>query len=312
MILVAGESLIDLLPRTGADGEMFLAVPGGSPFNVALAVGRLGVPVSFFGGLSRDAFGDRLREALICSGVDISLCPTRSALATLGFVKHDAVTGNPRYAFYTEGTAGCDLRGEDLPKCWPASLRWVHFGSFSLATEPIGSTLEAVLDHRPPGCLIAVDPNIRPFLIEDRSAFERRWARFAEAAHLLKASEEDLAWFDPKTTPESYAAERLAAGVRLVVVTRGAAGAVAFNRAGAIAVPSTPVPLVDTVGAGDTFQAALLTWLVRNGCQTPEQLQNLDGASLRRMLQFAAAAAAITCSRSGCNPPWRSEMEDLG
>lgn len=309
MILVAGEALMDMLPRPLAGGgESRLPVPGGSPFNVALALGRLGVPVRFLCRLSTDAFGERLAATLIESGVDLSWCPRTADLTTLGFVTFDPQAGTNRYAFYTEGTAGCGLRQEDLaPLTWEA-IEALHIGSFSLAVEPFGSTIEALLPRKPERRPVFLDPNIRPFLIPDRERFLRRHGHMVKSATVIKLSLEDLEWLHPGSGAEETARAYLESGARLVVVTRGAEGALAFTRRGRAEAPPRPVEVVDTVGAGDTFQAALIGWLRERRCLADEAIDRLTAEDLRALLGFAAEAASINCSRAGCNPPRRSEL----
>lgn len=312
MILVIGEALMDMLPRPVAGGEGRLPVPGGSPFNVALALGRLGVPVRFLCRLSTDDFGERLAATLVESGVDLSWCPRTTDLTTLGFVTVDPRAGTNRYAFYTEGTAGCGLREEDLSALTWEAIEALHLGSFSLAVEPFGTAIEALLARKPERRAVFLDPNIRPFLIPNRERFLLRYLRVAGSATVIKMSLEDLEWLHPRSGAEETARAYLESGVRLVVVTRGAEGALAFNRRGAAEAPPRPVDVVDTVGAGDTFQAALITWLRERGCLDGEAIDGLTAEDLKALLGFAAEAAAINCSRAGCNPPRRSELPSVG
>lgn len=317
MILVAGESLIDMLPHpkdvgTDPDCLSYRGHAGGSPFNVARALGRLGVPVQFLCPLSTDRFGVHLRDCLVESHVDISACPQLDAPSTLGFVDPSSATGSARYVFYTEKTAGCALRPEHLPNLQESPIRVLHFGSFSLGTDPIGSSLKSLCDRRHPSQWISLDPNIRPFLIHDREAYLDRLNGFLSVAHLVKLSDEDLEWIAPGTSPEAFCEERLQRGNHLVVVTRGANGLLLANRSYRVSCPVVPGEVADTVGAGDTCQAALLAWLYRQAPSLPdppEFLSSLSESQLRQMGHFAAQAAAINCSRPGCNPPWAWEME---
>lgn len=308
MILVAGEALIDMLPVADGSPHVFRAVPGGSPFNVALALGRLSAPVQFLCPFSNDAFGQRLFEALQASGVDLSLAPSTDALSTLGFVTLDESTKSARYSFYTEGTAGCGLTADDLPQAFPEGIRCVHLGSFSLAVEPFCTTAETILERMGPGRLLSIDPNIRAGLIAHEASYRERLNRLMHRAAIIKTSSEDLDWLRPGGTPAGFASEMLNQSAQLVVVTRGANGVLAFTRKEALEVPAEPVAVVDTVGAGDTFQAALLAQL---GCR--DRLSSNGLASLSRsqwldILRYAARAAAITCTRAGCDPPWDAEL----
>ncbi len=309
MILVTGEALIDMLPGTLDGTPVLKPTPGGSPFNVALALGRLGVRVRFLCPFSDDAFGQRLAATLEASGVDLSVAPRTRALSTLGFVDLDPATRAARYAFYTENTAGCGLRREDLPLPLPDEVTALHVGSFSLAVEPFGTAVEALVSKHAGDRVVAFDPNVRPFLVPDRERFLMRYRRLLGRADLVKMSLEDFEWLHPGGSLESAVRTCHDAGVGLVVVTRGAEGATAYAAGLAVAVPPVPVTLVDTVGAGDTFQAAMLAWLTGQQRLDRRGVREWSEQDLRAMLGFAAQAAAVTCSRAGCNPPTRRELE---
>jgi fructokinase len=273
-----------------------------------MALGRLGVPVQFLCRLSEDPFGKLLARTLEESRVDLSLCPRTPALTTLGFVMLDGQQRHPSYVFYTEDTAGCALEPGDIPLRLAPEVRCLHFGSFSLAAEPIGTALEKLLSLRTDQVMVSVDPNIRPFLVRSREEFLPRLERFLAAADLLKLSEEDLAWMHPGLSAKDCCRKYVAAGVGLVVVTCGAKGAVGMNACGTVEVPAERVSVADTVGAGDTFQAALLAWIRREHGLKAEVLRTLDVGELKDLLSFAAKAASITCSRAGCTPPWQHEL----
>ncbi len=308
MILVAGEALIDMLPGGGGQPDSFRAVPGGSPFNVALALGRLGARVQFLCPFSNDAFGQRLFRTLQASGVDLSLAPRTEALSTLGFVTLDEGTRSARYSFYTEGTAGCGLRVADLPEALPPDLKCLHLGSFSLAVEPFCTTAERLLERLEPGTILSLDPNIRSGLVARAGEYPARLARLLRRAAIVKTSLEDLEWLRPGRTPGEFAAELLEAAARLVVVTKGGEGALAFTRTVQIEVPAVPIEVVDTVGAGDTFQAALLAWLGARQSLSETALEHLSRPDFINLLEHASRAAAITCTRAGCDPPWAREL----
>jgi fructokinase len=308
MIIAAGESLIDMLPVDQGGKRLFLPAPGGSPYNVSMALGRLGVPVQFLCRLSEDPFGKLLARTLEESRVDLSLCPRTPALTTLGFVMLDGPKRDPSYVFYTDNTAGCALEPGDIPQHLAPEVRCLHFDSFSLAANPIGLALEKLLSLKMAQVMFSLDPNIRPFLVRSREEFLPRLERFLRAADLLKLSEEDLAWMHPGLSVKDCCRQYIALGIGLVVVTCGAKGAVGMNARGAVEVPAERVSVADTVGAGDTFQAALLAWMRwKHGLQA-EALKTLDARELEDLLSFAAKAAAITCSRSGCNPLWQHEL----
>lgn len=196
----------------------------------------------------------------------------------------------------------------DIPATLPADVRCVHFGSISLALEPIAQAMEKVLALKGQQTLISVDPNIRPFMVQNREGFVERLSRFLAEADLIKLSEEDLSWLHPGLSPQECCRKYVAQGAGLVVVTCGAKGAIGMNARGLVEAPAELVEVADTVGAGDSFQAALLAWMYWEHGLKPEALRTLAATELEELLAFAAKAAAITCSRAGCNPPWQHEL----
>jgi fructokinase len=306
MILCCGEALIDMLPRETRDGERaFVPCVGGSVFNSAVALGRLGQPVAFFSGLSNDLFGGMLQKALRDSGVELAYARIADRPTTLAFVHLEA--GQANYTFYDEATAGRMLTEEDMPRL-AGDVTALLFGGISLAAEPCGSAYEALMSRESAARLVMLDPNIRPAFIKDSDAHKARTRRMAAMADIVKISEEDLAWL-ASAAPQSEAAEAmLGASTKLVVVTRGANGASAFWEGGSVTVEAAPVAVVDTIGAGDTFNAGLLAALGEAGRLTKEGLARLSEQDIREALSFACSAAAITVSRAGANPPWRDEL----
>ena len=249
MILCAGEALIDMLPRDTPDGAGFLPVPGGSVFNTAIALGRLEEPVAMHTGLSTDMFGQRLAAALAQAGVeDRTACSDRPS--TLAFVSLN--DGQASYAFYDENTAGRMLSPLDAPDM--AGIEALFIGGISLATEPCSRAYEGLAlghAHLP----IMIDPNIRPDFIVNENGYRARLGRLLHAADIVKLSDEDLAWLH--MTP----ADVLDHGVDVLCLTEGDRGAVAMTRAGEVRVEARKVEVVDTVGAGDTFNAGFLAGL---------------------------------------------------
>lgn len=306
MIVSCGEALIDFLPRTGADGSpVFQPAAGGSPMNVAVAVARLGAKAGYFGGLSTDFFGDILRQALTDSGVDLSFVANVERPTTLAFVKLD--NGNARYAFFDENSAERMLTVADLP-AFPKTVAALHFGSFSLAAEPCGSALEALMQREQNNRVISLDPNIRPTLVHNRDGYLARLDRLVAMADIARLSEDDLAWIAPGTDYEALARRWLGRGARLVILTRGGEGATAISAHHAVSVPGIATKVVDTVGAGDTFTAGLLARLDALGLLTKAAIARLDREKLTDVLTFATKAAAVTVSRAGANPPWLKEI----
>ncbi|ANH02651.1 MULTISPECIES: carbohydrate kinase family protein [Shinella] len=306
MILCCGEALIDMLPRTTTLGEdAYAPYAGGAIFNTAIALGRLGVPTGFFTGLSDDMMGDILRRTLGESGVDYSYCATLSRPTTVAFVK--LVDGHATYAFYDEGTAGRMITEAELPMLGD-DCEALHFGAISLIPEPCGSTYEALLAREHERRVISLDPNIRPGFIKDKDAHMGRIRRMAAMADIVKFSDEDLAWFGLEGDEDALARHWLHHGARLVVVTRGAEGAVGYTANHKVTVPSERVSVVDTVGAGDTFDAGVLASLKMQNLLTKDQVARLSEDQIAKALALGARAAAVTVSRAGANPPWAKEI----
>ncbi|WP_327690856.1 carbohydrate kinase [Streptomyces sp. NBC_00461] len=302
MIVVAGEALIDLVPHgTGALAALKPAL-GGGPYNTAVALGRLGSPTAFCSRTSHDAFGEALLDRLREAGVDVSAVqrgpePTTLALATLDG------NGSAAYSFYVEGTAD---RLFATPQALPAETRAVSFGTCSLVLEPGATAYESLMrTAAAQGVFTALDPNIRAGLIPDADAYRARFTSWLPSVTLLKLSEEDALWLGG--TPREW----LAAGPAAVVITHGGDGLTAFTRDGTVhAVPGEKVDVVDTIGAGDTVNAALLHALAAQDALSAESLLGLGADGWTRLLRFAARAAAITCSRAGAEPPYASELGD--
>jgi len=305
MILCCGEALIDMLPRRSTEGERaFAPYSGGAVFNTAIALGRLGTPTGFFSGLSSDFFGDQLVADLAAAGVDASFCARTPHPTTLAFVT--LTDGKADYAFFDEGSAGRLLDEAALPDI-PDTVRALHFGAISLIPEPCGSAYETLMRRHAGRRVISFDPNIRPGFIKDRPRHLARMRRMLALSDIVKVSDEDLAWFDEGPF-DAVAPRWLESGPRLVVMTRGAGGAVALGPEGRVEVPAVAVKVADTVGAGDTFNAGLLAALDRRGLLDRAALARLSGGDLAEALAFAARAAAICVSRPGANPPWAHEM----
>lgn len=306
MILCCGEALIDMLPRETILGEKgFAPFAGGAVFNTAIALGRLGQPTGFFTGLSDDMMGGILRDTLRSSHVDFSYCATLSRPTTIAFIK--LVDGHASYAFYDENTAGRMISESDLPKLGD-DCEALHFGAISLIPEPCASTYEALLRREHKTRVISLDPNIRPGFIQDKAAHMARIRRMAAMSDIVKFSDEDLAWFGLEGDEDTLASHWLHHGAKLVVVTRGAEGATGYTQHHKVTVPSERVTVVDTVGAGDTFDAGVLASLKMQNLLTKSQVVNLTEGQIAAALALGAKAAAVTVSRAGANPPFACEI----
>lgn len=308
MILCCGEALMDMLPAETTAGEpAFVPHPGGSVFNTAIALGRLGAPAGFLSGLSTDFFGEMLRDRLAGSQVDTTHVIMSGRPTTLAFVR--LVEGQASYAFHDENTAGRMLSAADMPVIGKA-VRALFFGGISLIAEPCGSAYETLMARERETRIIMLDPNIRPDFIADAAAHRARMARMLGMADIVKLSDEDLRWFGEDSDIDSMASAWLARGPKLLIVTHGRMGATAYTRQHRISLPSLAVEIADTVGAGDTFNAGVLAVLLERGRLEKGALGLLSEADLSAALSLATAAAAVTVSRAGANPPWRSELGD--
>lgn len=308
MIVCCGEAVIDMLPRISKEGAaVYQPFNGGSLYNTAIALGRLGIITGFFSGISTDFFGDSQVAGLKASNVDLKYAKIWDKPSTLAFVKLD--NGQARYSFFDDNSAGRMLTKTDLPKL-AADVNALHFGSFSLISEPGASTLEALLMREAENRVICLDPNVRETLIKDRREYLERIGRLIAMCDILKISDEDVTWITGKTDLASAARKWLNAGAKVVVITKGENGVEAFTKGISIKVPSVNVKVVDTVGAGDTFTAGFLASLQRAGKLNKAAISYLDETSLRNAVSYAAKAAAITVSRAGANPPWVHELQN--
>ncbi|TPI44842.1 carbohydrate kinase [Mesorhizobium sp. B2-9-1] len=306
MILCCGEALIDMLPRTTTQGEAaFAPYVGGAVFNSAIALGRLGAPAGFFSGLSSDLFGGQFREALGASKVSSTYAHTSPRPTTLAFVR--LTNGQATYTFYDENTAGRMLTIEDLPKLG-SEIEAMLFGAISLISEPAGSAYEEFMRREHESRVMMLDPNIRPNFIPDKAKHLRRIREMMAMADIVKLSDEDLKWFDEAGSHEDVVRNWLERGPKLIVVTHGSEGAVGYSKAHKVTVMPQKVKVIDTVGAGDTFNAGILASLHEQGLLTKAAIGDLPEDAIRKALELGAKAAAVTVSRAGANPPWRHEI----
>ncbi|SMR83598.1 fructokinase [Aliiroseovarius halocynthiae] len=308
MILCCGEALIDMIPeatQSGRDG--FVSHCGGAVFNTAIALGRLGTRTGMLTGLSSDMFGRQLAEALGASRVDTRHVVTSDRPTTLAFVK--LVDGHASYTFYDENSAGRMLMPDDMPpKLTDVSA--LYFGGISLACEPGADAYLAFAKRHASSRAVMLDPNIRAGFITDEERYRSRSDALISLADVVKVSDEDLNWINQTPMPlEEKARALLEHGPAFVIVTRGGEGASGFLKDGAqIDVPAQRVQIVDTVGAGDTFNAGVMAKLSERGQLTKEALSTLTPDIAFEALAFGANVAAITVSRAGANPPWGDEL----
>lgn len=312
MILCCGEALIDMIPSRNASGEPgFTPLPGGAVFNTAISLGRLGVRTGFVGGLSNDLFGDQLRTALTKSGVDSSCCEISDLPTTLAFVQ--LKNGQATYSFYDEKTAASSLSPDQLPEI-PTSVSTLFFGGISLASEPSAEFFDSLAVRESASRVIVLDPNIRADFISNEATYRARLGRMISLADILKVSDEDLNWIIPGPNAiDEKIAKIHAMGPKLVFLTRGSESATAImpDCSRVDTVPEK-VEVVDTVGAGDTFNAGILAKLIKGGHLTKTALGQLGKDEAQAALEFGIQVAAITVSRRGANPPWGRELLPSG
>ena len=327
MIFCIGEAVIDMFPKNIPGlGDMFMPLPGGCSYNTSIAIGALGIPVAFFGRLSKNFFGDIQVKRLRNYNVRDDLLLRCEQNPILAFIKTEKGK-QPQYAFYDEGTADRLLSMDELPVL-PPETSCIVFGSISMNMEPIAATIETFLEqtvvwhsekskvwslvNKKP--VIAFDPNIRPFMIKDKDAYIKRFFRLAGICTIVKASSEDFEFIFPDTDPEQALKKLTDIGSRLAIATLGPDGAIALLRRDDGSITEARVSgiqinkIADTVGAGDTFLGALLAWLQKMEKMTHNDIANLSEAGLQEALSFANKAAAIVCTRYGAQPPAMDEI----
>lgn len=307
-VVVVGEALVDLVPATCDDEPGLVPRAGGSPFNVAVAAARLGAPTTFVGRVSTDAFGALLAGTLEAEGVATDRLIRTDDPTTLAVVSLDD-GGGATYGFYLTGTSAFGLTAEAVRLPDDAAIVHVSCGAVLLDTEPAGHALRAAIDRAT--ALTSFDPNVRPQFVDDLVAYARTVDTTAAACDLVKVSDDDLRTLHPQRDPLDVARAWADAGPRLVVVTRGPGGAVAvgagLDREVRVAGRDRG-PIADTVGAGDSFSGALVTWLHQHGVGDADALGALDADAVADALGFAADVAAVTVTRVGADPPRRGEL----
>lgn len=303
MIASLGEALIDVV-ETG-DDEPRLARPGGGPYNIAIGLARLGRPTAFIGRLSHDPLGLILRRHAERSDVDLSHTVNAHETTTVALV--ELVDGIAQYRFGIEGTANFLWTDAELASV-PTTLAALHFGSLVAWTPPgddaVLARVAALREHM----LVSYDPNVRPLLQTDRVAARAKVEAGIALAHVVKTSEEDVAWLHPGDDPVEVTRSWLELGPTMVVLTRGSEGAVAQTRRHTVARPTRPTTVVDTVGAGDAFMSGLLDAMAEDGLLDAAALADAPPDAIGRVLDHAALVAAVTCSRAGANPPRREDL----
>jgi fructokinase len=302
MLLSCGDALIDFLPVKAADGrDAVVPVVGGSCLNIAIGMARLGAAAGFVGGISTDLFGSMIADHAMASGVELQYATRSDDHSTLAFVRSAA--GEPQYAFYNAQTASRSwiYRSGSIPF---DAIDAIHVGSTTLVDEPSAAQTFAMVKEARGSATISFDPNCRPNLVGNKPEYVARMADFAAAADIVRMSDVDFEYLYGDSDYAGRAQSMISAGVNLVVVTQGMRGVKAWHcEAGALKADAPTVTVVDTIGAGDSFQSALLFALQALGKIGTEALKKSNADELRRVLSFAATCAAITCGRAGADPP---------
>ncbi|MFK8082849.1 MAG: carbohydrate kinase [Granulosicoccus sp.] len=316
MFMSCGDALVDLFSHVASDGaerspgEVALnGHVGGSPLNVAVGLARLGNPAAYLCKNSSDFMGQRIAHYLRVNRVDTDYVVPTDLNSTLAMVQTNA-DGSANYAFYTDNTADVSLQINELPNALPDELAVLNFASYSTAVDPTRSALLALAQREQHQRVIAYDPNLRPSIEPDMDIWRESFAKFSDCASFLKASDEDIhTLMGSDTSLENFATDAISSGVDVVVVTEGSEGATVYTSSGERARSARiGIDVVDTVGAGDTFQCASLHYLKAQGHVLGNKV-NGDDIDLQVLVDFAATAAAITCSRRGADLPTLAEVE---
>lgn len=295
-----GEGLIDFTQQ----GEAFTPHPGGSPYNIAIALGRLGSSVEFCSQLSRDMFGKRLYHYLQSNHVGVQNVVFSDAPTTLAFVSTPD-NAEPEYAFYSRGAADVELADPVKIPTTQASIH--HFGSISLMQEPCGSYWEKYLSSV--NGWVSFDPNIRPSLIADREIYLQRFYNILSHSDLLRLSIVDLEWLTPELTIEDFISKIFNSGVKVVALTSGSDGAWVYTKNFSLHQPAVDIKVIDTIGAGDTFMAGFLSVIAADD----DNLNNIHNnqSLLKQALETGCLAAALNCQKKGANPPYKEALRAL-
>ena len=301
VVVVCGEALIDMIQ---SDDGTHRSAPGGGPFNTARALARLGVQTAFLGHLSQDRFGRELADLLRADGVGLELTTFGPEPTTIAFADVDT-EGSAEYRFEVKGTSAPNLTPAMLPAEFGAEVEALSVGTLGLVLEPMASTLVELIERERGRRLIMLDPNVRLGLA-DEAGYRERLKSLIAMSTVVKASDSDLAWLYPDIALDEAADLMLKEGVRLVVITLGADGAYGAHRDLRIRVASPAVDVADTIGAGDSFAAALLAWLHDHGLVRPDLA--LDEAELRSAVEYACLAASYTCGKEGADPPSKQDL----
>jgi fructokinase len=308
MILCCGEALIDMVPKIDDHGNTsFSPLAGGAIYNTAIALGRLEVPTALLSGVSNDLFGKQLVKGLHASNVSSDFLIRSDRHTTLAFV--ELTNGHAEYTFFDENSAGSMIKGSDVPSDLDG-VSTVYFGGISLCSEPGASAYEALYLREASKRVTMLDPNIRTSFIQDEAAYRARLDRMIAVSDIVKVSDEDLDWIvSDRSTLKDQVSALHTLGAHIVVVTKGSDGASAYLEGQSpVNVPVPAVTVVDTIGAGDTFNAGFLAKLSTLELLSKDKIESITATEINDALIFAAQVAAVTVSRVGANPPHLADL----
>jgi len=307
MIICCGEALIDMIPTTLDSGETaFIPKIGGAILNTSICLGRLGANVGFLGAVSKDLFGEMIFEELNNSKVNTSFCIETSNNTTLAFAK--IANGTTTYSFFDENSSNRTICLKDVVLD-DSVVDTIYVGGISLMSEPNGTEIENFIAKESSKKIVFYDPNVRPNFIEDRSLFIQRFEKILSQSDIIKISEEDLEWLYPNGSFEEIYKQWLNLGLSIIVLTKGSEGAIIKTKNYEVTSRGEKVEVVDTIGAGDIFNGALLYSLSKHKSFSKKDLINIDKESLEESLKFANKVAAISVGRTGANPPFFNELD---
>lgn len=310
MIISCGEALLDFFRISGEpEGNLFKTMIGGSPLNVAVGVSRLGHTSAFLGKISRDMFGEEIAAFIKKENISSRYVASTDLPSTLSFV--DNTGGSPQYAFFGEGAADRSILPEDLPNDFDADVKCLHFGSYSIVVSPTCKSFYDLICREAALRTISLDVNVRLTVVPELDSWRNTVNQLLPFLDLIKASTEDVGLLYPDHSPDQVARRWLENGAIAAIITDGSNGSRVYLNGDSAHIAAVATRMVDTVGAGDTFQSGLLTKLDELGVLEKQKLKQATLEDFKSAMHFGAAAAAITCSRQGADLPFRSEVDAL-
>lgn len=307
MIICCGEALIDMIPSKLENNETaYIPKVGGAVVNTAICLGRLGADVSFLGSVSNDLFGELISDELKNSKVDTSLCINTTFNTTLAFA--NIKNGTTTYSFFDENSSNKNIKLDDV-SLKENEVDTLYVGGISLMSEPNGKEIENFISRESKKTIVFFDPNIRPAFIENRLIYMQRFENILSQSDIIKISDEDLEWIYPDLSIEEVFKKWQEIGLSIIVLTKGSEGAIIKTKSHEVFSRGKKVEVVDTIGAGDIFNGALLFSLSKKNNFTKKDLEIMDEISLEESLKFANKIAGISVGRIGANPPFFNELD---